>query len=80
MSTPNPELPQGPTPDLQAVTAAYGDIVEHNGKHTGFGAMFRGMLGGLMERPEVIDVDNQDAPTPDWYKAYTHWNQGCLAF
>lgn len=64
MTTPNPELPQNPTPDLQVVTAAYGDILEHNRTHTGFGAMFKGMLSGLMENAEVIDVDSPDATVP----------------
>jgi len=61
---PNPELPQNPTPDRKVVTEAYGDILEHNRTHTGFGAMFKGILSGLMENPEAIGVDNPDATVP----------------
>lgn len=60
MSTHDPEASQNPTPDLQAITAAYGDILEHNRTHTGFGAMFKGMLSGLAKDAEVIDPDNAD--------------------
>lgn len=64
MPTPNPELPQNTTPDLQVVTAAYGDILEHNRTHTGFGAMFKGMLSGMVENADVIDGDSPDATVP----------------
>lgn len=60
MQEPNPELPQNPTPGLEAVTAAYSDILEHNRTHTGFGAMFKGMLSGMMENADIIDVDNPE--------------------
>lgn len=64
MSTPNPEIPQDPTSDLQVVTAAYGDILMHNNKHTGFGAMFKGILKGMMESDDIIELDNPNATTP----------------
>ena len=66
MQEPKPEIPQSPqspTPDLQAVTVAYGDILEHNSNHTGFGAMFSGILKGMMGSGDIIDLDNQEPST-----------------
>lgn len=64
MTTSNPEIPQEPMPSLEVVTAAYGDILKHNSKHTGFGAMFSGMLKSLIESDDVIDLDCPDATAP----------------
>lgn len=64
MSAHNHETPQDPTPSLEAVTTAYSDILEHNREHTGMDAALRGVLKGVVESPEVIDMDGQDTPIP----------------
>ena len=65
MLSQNPESSQGPTPNLQLVISAYSDILDHNRKHTGYGAMFKGMLGGLLENKEVLYIENLKSSAPN---------------
>jgi hypothetical protein len=66
-------------PTLEVVNSAYADIIEHNAKHTGFGAMFRGMIGGLIENAEPIDDENPGAEAADVYKSVgEHMQEGVI--
>lgn len=58
-----PEVPQNHIPSLEVVTTAYADVLEHNRKHTGFGAGFGNLLKAMMEAEDA----NPDAPAEDIY-------------
>ena len=70
MSIPNPEMSQGPTPDLQSVTAAYSDILKHNSANTGLGVAFKGMFKGFIESGADDASSSEGVEAEDVYKGF----------
>lgn len=63
MITPNQNKPEH-IPSLEVVSTAYQDILDHNHSHTGFGALFRGIIEASiaegpvdMEEPAEVDIN-----------------------
>ncbi len=56
-------------PSLPEVTDSYLDILAHNSEHTGFGALFGGILKATVEQNEVLadDVNDTTATAPSEY-------------
>jgi|GEM_PF-2677227 len=49
---------QAPLPELETVRQAYADVLDHNSSHTGFGALFRGVVQATMAAGDFIDIDD----------------------